>query len=75
MKRQWTIKRQLKETPDGQNRWDQAYHLLLKAKVPIETGVAGTVPAIAQSMAQQESTDENSAVCSCFNPQASSEPK
>jgi hypothetical protein len=30
MKRQWTIRRQVQEYPDGQNRWDQAYQLILE---------------------------------------------
>lgn len=30
MKRQWTIHRDVKEYPDGQKRWDQAYLLILE---------------------------------------------
>jgi hypothetical protein len=62
MKRQWTIKRHLMENPDGQNRWDQAYQLLLNIEMPREKGAAGTVQAIPQTTAHQENPDENSAV-------------
>jgi hypothetical protein len=64
MKRQWTIKRQLKEVPDGQNRWNQAYQLLLKAESLSERGTAGTVPLIPQP---QENADESCTVRSGFN--------
>jgi len=30
MKRQWKIKRQMREYADGWKRWDQVYHLLLE---------------------------------------------
>jgi hypothetical protein len=30
MKRQWKIQREVKEYPDGQNRWDRAYQLVLE---------------------------------------------
>jgi len=30
MKRQWKIQREVKEYPEGQNRWDQAYQLILE---------------------------------------------
>jgi hypothetical protein len=68
MKRQWTIKRQLKEIPDGQKRWNQAYQILLKAESPNEKEAVGTVPAIPQA---RENLDENSTLCSGFNPSAS----
>jgi hypothetical protein len=74
MKRQWTIKRHLKETPDGQSRWNQAYQLLLKAVEPIEEGAAGTVPVPYLTMAQQETRHENRTLCPCFDATTSSEP-
>jgi hypothetical protein len=36
MKRQWKIQRELKEYPDGQNRWDRAYQLIAELARPIE---------------------------------------
>jgi hypothetical protein len=30
MKRQWKIQREVKEYPDGQDRWDRAYQLVLE---------------------------------------------
>ena len=30
MKRQWNIRRQVTALPDGQQRWDQAYQLLME---------------------------------------------
>jgi hypothetical protein len=30
MKRQWTVHRQFKACPDGEQRWDRAYQYLLK---------------------------------------------
>ena len=35
MKRQWRIRRQASPKPDGQQRWDRAYQLLLQwSQVP-----------------------------------------
>lgn len=72
MKRQWTIKRHLKETLDGQTRWDRAYQILLKADPLSQRGTAGTVPALPQPMAHQETPDENSPLRPCLNAPASS---
>ena len=30
MKHQWKIQREVKEYPEGQNRWDRAYQLVLE---------------------------------------------
>jgi len=30
MRRQWRLRRQTTPYPDGQQRWDRAYHLLLQ---------------------------------------------
>lgn len=36
MKRQWKIRQELKEHPDGQNRWDRAYQLVLEIARSLE---------------------------------------
>lgn len=36
MKRQWKIQREVKEYPDGQNRWDRAYQLVLEIARSVE---------------------------------------
>jgi len=36
MKRQWKIQRDVKEYPDGQNRWDRAYRLVLEIARSVE---------------------------------------
>jgi hypothetical protein len=36
MKRQWKIQREVKEHPDGQNRWDRAYQLILEIACFVE---------------------------------------
>jgi len=38
MKHQWQVKRTVKESPDGQKRWDRAYLLVLEITRSIETG-------------------------------------
>jgi hypothetical protein len=36
MKRQWKIQREVKEYPDGQNRWARAYQLVLEIARSVE---------------------------------------
>ena len=36
MKRQWKIQRGVKEYPDGPNRWDRAYQLILEIARSVE---------------------------------------
>jgi hypothetical protein len=61
MKRQWSICRQVKEEPDGQQRWDRAYRLLLQWAKSLEAEQAPRVlPAFYQ---MQEVHDESSGVC------------
>jgi hypothetical protein len=36
MKRQWKIQRETQEYPDGQNRWDRAYRLILEIARSVE---------------------------------------
>jgi len=36
MKRQWRVKRTVKETEDGQKRWDRAYLLVLEIARSVE---------------------------------------
>ena len=38
MKHEWQVKRTVKESPDGQKRWDRAYLLVLELTQPIEPG-------------------------------------
>ncbi len=38
MKHEWQVKRTVKESPDGQKRWDRAYLLVLELTQPIEQG-------------------------------------
>lgn len=46
MQRQWQIQRTLVETPNGQQRWDQAYQLLLRwAQVNPLPAVSSSPPA------------------------------
>lgn len=62
MKRQWTIYRQVREYPDGQNRWDRAYQLILE--------IAGSLdPNTMQSTL--EVTHASSHLCPCVDPTSS----
>jgi hypothetical protein len=36
MKRQWKIRREVKEYPDGPTRWDRAYQLILEIARSVE---------------------------------------
>jgi uncharacterized protein (UPF0548 family) len=58
MKRQWNIRRQTTALPDGQQRWDQAYQLLLEwARRATDT----------QSPPDEETHDANRRVCTGIN--------
>lgn len=68
MKRQWNISRTTAALPNGQQRWDQAYQLLLQwAQVhpPVPTP---TVP----TQAPQEVSDASSSVRPCLDQPSSS---
>jgi hypothetical protein len=45
MKRQWRVSRTISIHPNAQQRWDQAYHLLLQLASPTEASLVGQPPA------------------------------
>jgi len=59
MKRQWTIRRQVREHPDGQNRWDRAYRLILE--------IAGSLDHN-PTKSTLEVDHASSHLCPCVNP-------
>lgn len=67
MKRQWSIRRQLQETADGQKRWDQAYQLLLRAEIARSPSAEGSVSPVPQTIVPQEKADESCALRSCIH--------
>lgn len=54
MKRQWNIKRTVKETKDGQNWWDRAYLLVLEIAQTAEQS---------QASLSKEASHANSDLC------------
>jgi uncharacterized protein (UPF0548 family) len=58
MKRHWNIRRQTIALPDGQQRWDQAYQMLLEW-----TRCATT----SQTSPEQEKHDASRCVCTSLN--------
>ena len=65
MKRQWQIQRIVKECPDGQKRWDQAYLLTLEIARLIEQH---------QVNRKLEENHANSDLRPCFDTTASTSP-
>jgi resolvase-like protein len=59
-KRQWTIQRHFTQIPQGQQRWDRAFQLIL----------SWTLPPLAASC-EEEATHESCSLCTCFNAPAS----
>jgi len=65
MKRQWTVHRQFKPYPDGEQRWDRAYQYLLQWAIlatqePVKTTVS-------DSPQNQEVDHADSRVCAGFH--------
>ena len=72
MKRQWSIRRELVESSDGQRRWDRAYQCLLRwgsHPMPEQTTEAVTGP-----QPIQEVFDESGCVRPSVDPTSSSRP-
>ncbi len=46
MKRQWKLRRQVVEYPDGQRQWDRAYLLLLEIAHSVEANQTQTSPEV-----------------------------
>jgi hypothetical protein len=70
MKRSWTIRRTVQELPNGEQRWDRAYQLLLRWNQETETTRAVQTPVDHR----QEGRDESSTVRASVDPTTSSEP-
>ena len=65
MKRQWTVHRQFKPCPDGEQRWDRAYQYLLQwAMLATQESVIATV---SDSPRNQEVDHADSRVCAGFH--------
>jgi hypothetical protein len=62
--RQWIIRRHMVPTTDAQRRWDQAYQDLVRWS-------AVSLKEPLQEARQQESSDESSHLCACFDTTAS----
>ncbi len=62
MKHQWQVKRTVKESPDGQKRWDRAYLLVLAITRSIEPG---------QEQPKAEVNHASSDLCPGIDPTAS----
>ena len=65
MKRQWQKKRTVKESPDGQQRWDQAYLLILEMTRSIEQ---------TKNQPKVEVNDASSDICQSIDPATSTNP-
>lgn len=63
--RQWRVKRTVKETEDGQKRWDRAYLLLLEIAQAIQQS---------QETPNAEVNHANSDLCPGFDPTAGPSP-
>jgi hypothetical protein len=63
MKRQWQIKRTVKELEAGQKRWDRAYLLLLEMARSVEQN---------QAALETEANHASSDLCACLDPTPSS---
>src|SRR5712691_9700770 len=68
MKRQWSIRRELKPVSDGQRRWDQAYQYLLRWALLSESAQ------IPSSIQTQEVYDEHCDVCTRVDPAPGADP-
>lgn len=62
MKRQWKIQRETQEYPDGQNRWDRAYQLLLEIARSVEE---------TQTQSKLEVQNASSDLCESIDPASS----
>jgi hypothetical protein len=72
MKRQWSIRRELVETSDGQRRWDRAYQCLLGwGSQPVPEQPA---EAVTGAQPTQEVFDESCSVRPSVDPTSSSRP-
>ena len=72
MKRQWSIRRELVETSDGQRRWDRAYQCLLRwGSQPVPEQPA---EAVTGAQPTQEVFDESRSVRPSVDPTSSSRP-
>jgi hypothetical protein len=65
MKRQWKIQRELKESLDGQSRWDQAYQLLAEIARSVDED---------QRQALLEVSHASSDLCTSIHPTPSASP-
>src|SRR5919199_4824341 len=65
MKRRWRICRQLIPQANGQQRWNQAYQLLLRWSQQQPVEIATDSPLI------EEVKNESGSLCSCLNPTSS----
>ncbi len=63
MKRQWKIRRNVKEIPDAQSRWDRAYRLILEIAHSVEEN---------QSQTKAEVRHASSNLCQGIHPTAGS---
>ena len=68
MKRHWRVRRQTHPCPDGQRRWNQAYHLLLEWTTPIELPTILSAPTVSLPDADQEDDDAHRALRSRVDP-------
>jgi uncharacterized protein (UPF0548 family) len=59
MKRQWNIRRQTTALPDGQQRWDQAYQLLMEW--------TRCTTAVIETSLEQEKHDASCRVCTSID--------
>lgn len=65
MKRQWQVKRTVKETEDGQKRWDRAYLLVLEIARSVEQS---------QETPSLEVSHASSDLCPRIDPKTSTSP-
>jgi hypothetical protein len=62
MKRQWRMRRQTTPYPDGQQRWDRAYHYLLQWTQPVPPNLSR--PAVETPPQVPEVHDASRHLCS-----------
>lgn len=72
MKRSWTVRRTVQELPNGEQRWDRAYQLLLRWAQ--DATIERTAHAVTPSDLTQEVSDESSDLCTRVDTTAGSDP-
>ena len=60
MRRTWQVRRETSEQPDGQDRWDRAYQLVLRWAAPSVSAGAGSARAAQE---QEGAPDASGVVC------------